>query len=87
MGYWDLLDYGQYYQNGYRPVEYSAYERSYMGWLDVKELGDEAQHATLFPLTDRRVMISLVLMSYAIRIMIRNITYLRIVSRTIGTVR
>ncbi len=50
MGYWDLLDYGQYYQNGYRPVEYSAYERSYMGWLDVKELGDEAQHATLLPL-------------------------------------
>lgn len=50
MGYWDLLDYGQYYQNGYRPVEYSAYERSYMGWLDVKELGDEAQYATLLAL-------------------------------------
>lgn len=50
MGYWDLLDYGQYYQNGYRPVEYSAYERSYMGWLDVMELGEEPRLATLLPL-------------------------------------
>lgn len=47
MGYWDLLDYGQYYQNGYRPVEYSAYERSYMGWLNVEELNDEARFAQL----------------------------------------
>lgn len=50
MGYWDLLDYGQYYQNGYRPSEYTAYERSFMGWLNVEELGDEAQLATLLPL-------------------------------------
>lgn len=41
MGYWDLLDYGQYYQNGYRPVEYTAYERSYLGWLNVTELTDQ----------------------------------------------
>ncbi len=47
MGYWDLLDYGQYYQNGYRPVEYTAYERSYMGWLAVTELGNEPCAARL----------------------------------------
>ncbi len=49
MNYWDLMDYGQYYQNGYRPVQYTAYERSYMGWLPVKELGTEAQFCTLLP--------------------------------------
>lgn len=42
MSYWDLMDYGQYYQNGYRPVEYTAYERSYMGWLNVKDITNES---------------------------------------------
>lgn len=49
MNYWDLMDYGQYYQNGYRPVQYTAYERSYMGWLHVEELGSEARFCTLLP--------------------------------------
>ncbi len=49
MNYWDLMDYGQYYQNGYRPVQYTAYERSYMGWLPVDELGSEARFCTLLP--------------------------------------
>lgn len=51
MGYWDIMDYGQYYQNGYRPVEYNAYERSYMGWLKVKDITNEpAQYLRLAPL-------------------------------------
>lgn len=51
MGYWDIMDYGQYYQNGYRPVEYTAYERSYMGWLKVKDITNEpAQYFKLAPL-------------------------------------
>lgn len=51
MSYWDIMDYGQYYQNGYRPVEYTAYERSYMGWLKVKDITNEpAQVFTLAPL-------------------------------------
>ena len=49
MNYWDLMDYGQYYQNGYRPVQYTAYERSYMGWLKVEELGTEPRFCTLLP--------------------------------------
>ena len=51
MGYWDIMDYGQYYQNGYRPIEYNAYERSYMGWLKVKDITNEpAQYLRLAPL-------------------------------------
>lgn len=50
MGYWDIMDYGQYYYDGYRPVEYTAYERSYMGWLPVEELTDVTQFVRVLPL-------------------------------------
>ena len=48
MGYWDLMDYGQYMYNGYYPPAYSAYERSFLGWLDIKELTDP-EFVTLYP--------------------------------------
>lgn len=48
MDYWSIMDYGQYYMNGYMPTGYTAYERSNLGWLDVKELKD-AQFAKLYP--------------------------------------
>jgi len=48
MDYWDIMDYGQYYMNGYMPTGYTAYERSNLGWLDVKELKD-AQFVELYP--------------------------------------
>lgn len=48
MNYWSIMDYGQYYYNGYAPVGYTAYERSFLGWLDVKEL-TEPQFAELYP--------------------------------------
>ncbi len=48
MDYWSIMDYGQYYYDGYRPVGYTAYERSFMGWLDVKELTAE-QFVTVYP--------------------------------------
>ena len=38
MDYWSLMDYGEYWQNGYRPTPYTAYERNYMGWLSLIEL-------------------------------------------------
>lgn len=47
MDYWSILDYGQYYYNGYFPPGYTAFERSSLGWLDVKEL-DEPQFARLY---------------------------------------
>ncbi len=46
MGFWSVMDYGNYYYSGYRPTGYTAYERSFLGWLDVVEL-DEPQYAEL----------------------------------------
>lgn len=48
MDYWSVMDYGEYYMNGYLPIGYNAYERSNMGWLKVEEL-TEPQHAALYP--------------------------------------
>lgn len=40
-GYWDVMDY-QFMYNGFRPMEYSAYERSMMGWINVKTISKSA---------------------------------------------
>lgn len=47
-GFWSIMDYGQYVGNGYAPVGYSAYERSFMGWLQIEELTDEPGFHTLY---------------------------------------
>lgn len=38
MDYWSVMDYGEYWYNGYHPTPYTAYERNYMGWLPLVEL-------------------------------------------------
>lgn len=38
FGYWSVMDEGEYNGYSYAPVGYTAYERSYMGWLDIREL-------------------------------------------------
>ncbi len=38
---WDLMDYGNYNGNGFRPCSYSAFERSFLGWLTPIELTEE----------------------------------------------
>lgn len=43
----DIMDYGQYRGNGYRPVGYSAYQRSVLGWLAIEELTDKPGHKIL----------------------------------------
>ncbi len=35
MDCWSLLDYGCYNNGGYTPIGYNAYEKNYMGWLDL----------------------------------------------------
>lgn len=40
-GYWDVMDY-QFMYDGFRPMEYSAYERSMMGWVKVKDIAESA---------------------------------------------
>lgn len=40
FGYWSVMDQGAYVSNSYAPAGYNAYERSFMGWLDIKELSE-----------------------------------------------
>lgn len=37
MGSWSLMDYGNYNDMGRTPAAYTAYERTYMGWMDMEE--------------------------------------------------
>lgn len=41
MANWSLMDYGSYNGNGFRPCNYTAYERMAVGWQDPIELKDE----------------------------------------------
>ncbi len=47
---WAIMDYGQYVYDGYCPTGYGAYERSFMGWLEIQELGDEPEEKELYAL-------------------------------------
>ena len=38
---WDLMDYGNYGDNGFCPCGYSAHERMFMGWLTPLELTED----------------------------------------------
>lgn len=42
MDYWSLMDAGEYTYNGYRPTEYTAWERERMGWMNIDTLTDAA---------------------------------------------
>lgn len=48
MGPWSVMDGGEYYPNNtaYTPVGYNAYEKSYLGWMNIRELTD-AESVTL----------------------------------------
>lgn len=46
--FWSVMDGGCYWDNGYRPVGYTAYERNLMGWLQVHDL-TTAQACELYP--------------------------------------
>ncbi len=43
MSWWSIMDYGQYWSNGTIPVGYTAYEKNFMGWLDIDTLVAEPQ--------------------------------------------
>ena len=38
FGNWSIMDSGCYINDGYAPVGYTAYERSYLGWLTIPEI-------------------------------------------------
>lgn len=50
LDYWDIMDYGQFVNYGVMPVGYSAYERNFMGWLDIDTLQTVKQGVKLNPL-------------------------------------
>lgn len=50
LGYWSIMDYGSYHNGGFAPVGYLAYEKSFMGWLNIRELTDP-EAVTLAPST------------------------------------
>lgn len=47
MGAWSLMDQGSYNNLSRTPCGMSAYERSFIGWLDIKELKAPAANLTL----------------------------------------
>lgn len=48
--YWDLMDAGEYTDNGYRPTPYTPWEKMIMGWATPTTLdGAQAQQLTLEP--------------------------------------
>ena len=53
LGYWDLMDSGNYNGNGFQPAAYSAHERWLMGWLSPIELTDSATIVDMPALSDQ----------------------------------
>ena len=49
LHFWSVMDYGQYFYDGYAPIGYNAFERASLGWLNIQQLS-EPQYAELFPL-------------------------------------
>lgn len=47
FGNWSIMDTGAYVGDSYAPIGYNAYERSYMGWLNLKEIDNDEEEITL----------------------------------------
>ena len=52
MSFWSIMDYGQYAYDGYAPVPYTAYERSFLGWLEITELTESMKGEVKLPCID-----------------------------------
>ncbi|HEY9551525.1 MAG TPA: immune inhibitor A domain-containing protein, partial [Prevotella sp.] len=55
MEYWDLMDAGEYTDNGYTPTPYTPWEKETMGWVKIDTL-KEAQKVTLQPGDFRKIV-------------------------------
>lgn len=40
MDLWSVMDYGEYANNGFMPIGYTAYERDFMGWRPLRTLDE-----------------------------------------------
>ena len=47
---WDLMNMGNYLDNGYQPAGYTAYQRAFCGWMTLKELKDTQDIQRMQPL-------------------------------------
>ena len=45
MGFWSLMDYGNYENMGFSPVGFTAFERYCMGWMDIEEITAAGHYA------------------------------------------
>lgn len=50
FGNWSIMDTGAYEGDSYAPIGYNAYEKSYMGWLELKEFKDSSEVTLQSPL-------------------------------------
>lgn len=55
LGYWDTMDLGCYNNDSHTPAAFSAFERSSLGWLELKEINTPADSLTLKELTENNV--------------------------------
>lgn len=44
MGFWSIMDYGSYENEGFSPVGYSAFDKFSLGWLDLEEVSYPAEY-------------------------------------------
>ena len=51
-GFWSTMDVGCYVGGGWTPMGYTAYERSYMGWLDIPTITTSGHVKLNKPYTD-----------------------------------
>lgn len=49
MEYWDLMDAGEYTDNGYTPTPYTPWEKEVMGWTSIDTLADDSVKVTMKP--------------------------------------
>lgn len=49
MEYWDLMDGGEYTDNGFTPTPYTPWEKEVMGWTSLSTLSDDSTKVTLQP--------------------------------------
>lgn len=53
FGHWSIMDSGAYVDDECRaPMGYNAYEKSYMGWLELKEMPDDGEVILQSPLDE-----------------------------------
>ena len=55
FGHWSVMDTGCYEGDAWAPVGYTAYERSYMGWLGLGTCGENGSYTLAAPYVDGEV--------------------------------